>query len=225
MNHIAIVRSSARMAQQKASAAEAESREPSIALDQSVDQTINELSQMSIISLGSLDGGDVNHGRRKSQTSASISGESSTRVTKGKPVIPKPVIVPLEPLENISDIEACVDDDLSQLNALKNFEEGWKAMASNLSNVMNHLQDCSNQVTEASLACLEALVESIDLTCDKADDEMKALYHLITKCDELTTKLSAASSFCGEIKTLRKSIETLENLYRSRPHFRQTMNP
>lgn len=39
----------------------------------------------------------------------------------------------------------------------------------------------------------------------------------MAKCDELGTKISVASSFCDEIKTLRKSVDTLENLYKTRP--------
>lgn len=218
MNHIAIVRSSARMAQQKAS--ESTSKEPSIVSEQSIDASINELSQMSVISLSSDQGGDYlrdANRRRRSHTSASF-GESSSRATKSTNAVTKPVMAPLEPMENISDIEVCVDDELRQLNVLNNLEQRLKAIASNVNEVVNHLRECSNQVTEASVGCLEALVKAIDLTCDKADGEMKAFYHTITKCDELTTKLSAASSFCGEVKTLRKSIETLDNLYKSRPH-------
>lgn len=206
------------MAQQKAS--ESTSKEPSIVSEQSVDVSVNELSQMSVISLNSNQGGDSFHDvdqRRQSHASASL-GESSSRVTRSNHAITKPVMVPLEPLENISDIEACVDDDLKQLNVLNNLEQRWKSIALNVNEVLNHLRECSDQVTGASMGCIEALVNAIDLTCDKADGEMKAFYHLITKCDQLTTKLSAASSFCGEVKTLRKSIETLDNLYKSRPH-------
>lgn len=46
---------------------------------------------------------------------------------------------------------------------------------------------------------------------------MRALYHLMTKCDEMNTKLSVAVTFREEIKTLKKSVETLEHLYKSRP--------
>lgn len=43
------------------------------------------------------------------------------------------------------------------------------------------------------------------------------MYDLMTKCDQLTTKLSIATSFQDEIRTLRKSVETLEQLYKNRP--------
>lgn len=49
------------------------------------------------------------------------------------------------------------------------------------------------------------------------DALMQAQHQLMTMCDELTTKLSVVSTFRDEIRTLRKSVETLETLYRSRP--------
>lgn len=226
MSHIAIVKSSARMAQQRASESRSDttSKDSSTISGQIVDPTSNELSQMSIISLSNNESGDSYRDvtlRRQSHTGAS-SNEASSRISKNVKATPKPVVVPLETLKTISDIEACVDDDLRQLNVLNDLEQRWKAITSNINEVSNHLRECCGEVTEASMGCLEVLVRSVDLTCDRADSEMKALYDLITKCDELTTKLSAASSFCGEVKTLRKSIETLDNLYKLRPSSHQS---
>lgn len=47
----------------------------------------------------------------------------------------------------------------------------------------------------------------------------------MTKCDELVTKLSVAGSFRNEIKTLRKSVETLESLHRLKPQICQQRPP
>lgn len=231
MNHIATVRSSSRAAHQKAleSNQETTSQEVHSLSIQTSDPLLNELSQMSIISLNS-GGGDIPPGsqhRKHSQASASF-GESSKSLSRSTTLVPKLVSVPLDPLDTLTDIEACVGDKLAQLNVLNTLEQKWAAITTNIEEVLSHLRECSDTVTEASMGCLEGLVKSIDLTCDEADREMKALYHLITKCDELTTKLSAASSFRDEVKTLRKSIETLDNLYKTRTQSnypRQSLQP
>lgn len=144
---------------------------------------------------------------------------SSTTVnpqTSGSKPQEKP-LMPLTRLKTESDIDDFVDDDLHHLCVLNNLEQNWMDISKNFETVVNHLQECTNQVNLASIECLTSLNQSIETTCDKVDTEMKSLYHLMTKCEELTTKLSIATSFRDEIKTLKKSIETLENLYKTKP--------
>lgn len=227
-NHVAIMRGSARIAHHS----NKEDTDPSCQGDKNddniptsqpdeVEQSVNELSQMSVISISSgEDAAELAHELSFRQLSAPMShhGSPSTSASATKTVAPpKPLMAPIEQLNTIADLESCVDPDLSQLNVLNKLEEKWNIISNNFQTALQHLKECSDQVTEASLACSQSLTDSIELTCDKVDVEMKALYQLIAKCDELVTKLSVAGSFREEIKTLKKSIETLEQLYKTRP--------
>jgi len=120
-------------------------------------------------------------------------------------------------IETVSDIEDSLNGTLSQLATLEKLETRWMDINTNLESVLIHLQESSDQVTKASVECTKSLSNAVGTACDQIDSQMRALYHLITKCDELTTRLSASDSFRDEIKTLRKSVETLEGLYKTRP--------
>lgn len=187
----------------------------------------SQVSQLSVLSL-SDDYDDHDHddthpemdSRRSSKSRTKSSSSFNENIsTSNKPVGRKQMFPPpLEEINNLEDIESFVHgDSLEQMATLEKLEERWRAILGNFQTVIDHLQESSKEVTDSSTDCLNSLVESVDLTCDKVDAELKALYHLMTKCDELTTKLSVASSFRDEIKTLRKSVETLELLYKSKP--------
>lgn len=241
MNHVAIMRSSARMAShQRETDSQHEEQSsiinPSTDSGQNIESSI--VSQMSVISLSSREGSSQSF---EKNTSGRLEEESQYPLTSTKNVISS-----LPNIGTLADIEENVCSDLHQLEVLNKIEQSWHSISANLETVMNHLQDCSDQVslmldfssrlistfsiilnlsstftiyqvTEASTNCLQSLLDSIETSCDKVDGEVNALYHLMSKCDELTTKLSIASSFCDEIKTLRKSVETLENLQKSKP--------
>lgn len=209
-NHVAIGRSSARSVQQKLDADEDNrSRNLSEVSKSTIDQTTDDFSVISL---------ETNEATSQDIADAkSASHGQKSKISKKVSIAPKPLMAPLDHLNSEEDINACVDSDLQQINVLNKLEQDWSFVVKNFAAVISHLQECSDQVTDASTNCLKSLVDCVETTCDSVDGQVKALYLLMTKCDELTTKLSAASLFRDEIKTLRKSVETLENLYRSRP--------
>lgn len=177
-------------------------------------------NSLSVISIESDDGrGDGQTANRLPSTHSSVSSSSSPplSVQRKRPPPIRPMTAPLAQLKTVADIESCLDRDLHQLAILEELEDKWFKISSNLASVVDHLQECSNQVTNASSCCLETMMDSVNITCDKAEEEIKGLHKLMVKCDELATKLTVASSFCDEIKTLRKSVETLEQLYKTKP--------
>lgn len=220
MSHIAIVRSSARMAHQQRSVNQAEREKldgPSRSTSRADASTNLEDSQLSQISsmLSLSDDDDLSHEMsiRKPAKNRALSLSSANKSLVSSKFLP----APLEPLNGLSDIEAHIGGELQQANILNKLELKWTEISANFETVINHLQECSNEVMESSENCLESLVNSVEVTCDKVDNKLKALYHLMIKCDELTTKLSIVNSFRDEIKTLRKSVDTLELLYKTRP--------
>lgn len=220
-NHIAMVRSSARaafmrsheMAHEKNDSNMNSRKEsgdnPDVGNNNDTQQSLaDELSQMSVISIASL---------------ASDHRVDDTSERKGS-LVPEPMVAKLARLDTVADIDECVDAEFSQDNTVQGLERNWQAISNQLQAVVEHLNRGNQEVSLASQNCLQSLVESVELTCDKVDGEMKALYQLMSKCDELMTKLSMAGSFSDEIKTLRKSVETLEALYKHRPKFPRDMS-
>lgn len=123
----------------------------------------------------------------------------------------------LPELRDVSDIDASVDPKCRQREVLDKLQTKWHDIASNLEHVLSHLKECTKEVATASISCMEILNSDIGETCDRVDEELKAMYYLITKSEELTTKLSVANTFREEIKTLKKSVDTLEQLYKNMP--------
>lgn len=107
--------------------------------------------------------------------------------------------------------------DQTFADAQTSIEAQWLSISKNFQTVIDHLGKCSDQVSKASVECLTALDHNIDSTCDSITKQMESLYRLISKCDELSINLKLIEDFREEIRTLRKSVETLEALFKARP--------
>lgn len=153
--------------------------------------------------------------RLKIQPNISRSSSDVSRATSKLSQKTRFTAEPLARITTLEDIEAFVDEDLSQAAILDSLEKKWVDLTNNFSSVMQHLEQCGREVSEASLSCLISLNDEVKVTCDNLGEETRCLYLLMNKCDELNTKLSVVELFREEIKTLRKSVETLENLYKS----------
>lgn len=146
-SHIATVRSSARMAMQHKNS-ELNSSEPGSVgqhLGESSDfagetnEVSSELSQMSILSISEDEHSPHKMNIRRSRSQPSSSNKPVTELR----VLPPP----LETLTSVSDIEVHFDEDLHQLNTLNKIEQRWKEISTNFDAVVNHLQQCSDQVS------------------------------------------------------------------------------
>lgn len=166
------------------------------------------MSQSSVVSISSNDESNIN--------SISDAREASMALSSYREMMP----APLEPLNTIEDVEMLLDNEMSQSQVIRRLGIRWTALTSNFDSVLKHLNDCSLEVTEASTNCLQSLDDNISSTCDKVDAQVKALYTLIARCDELILGLRITQDFREEIKNLRKSVETLAILHKSKPQNR-----
>lgn len=176
-----------------------------------VGQLADQFSQSSVISISSNDDFITSQASSSREPSASQPNKltrTNIRASFGSP---------LEPLKEQSDIDQLVEEDLTHDRMIKKLNYRCSAIAANFDTVVSHLEDCSRQITEATSQCLEALSDNITTTCDKMDVEAKALYKLVSKCDELMVSLRITEDFREEVRALRKSVETLANLYKCRP--------
>lgn len=122
--------------------------EISSAFDSNLDQLANDLSQASLISItssevyvpSSSNQFDLQHQQQSTSSSTSLSRKSI------QPPL-KPLMAPLDQLMTVSDIEACLDNDLHQLNVLNNIEEQWIGISNNFETVLQHLHKCSGEVS------------------------------------------------------------------------------
>lgn len=162
--------------------------------------------RLSVISLDSREvDGDSSYERAVSSSKDKNTKKEDLRLTH------------LDSLTSLTDIDACVDANCSHEEILARLESRWLSLTQNVDDVLCHLKECSREIASASISCLNSLNDCVDDTCDKVDNELKSMYYLITKTEELTTKLSVATAFREEIKTLKKSVDTLENLYKLKP--------
>lgn len=121
--------------------------EVSNASDLNMDQLVNDLSQASLISITSSEiyipssSNQFDIQQQQSTSSSTSSGRKSIQPS------PKPLMAPLDQLNTVSDIEACLDSDLHQLNVLNTIEEQWRGISNNFETVLQHLHKCSGEVS------------------------------------------------------------------------------
>lgn len=115
--------------------------ENSITSDPNLDQLANDFSNSFI----SITGSEV-YVPSKSNKTDQQSASTSTSHKFVQPV-PRPLLAPLDRLKTISDIEACLDIELHQLNVLNNIEEQWRGISNNFASVLSHLHECSGEVS------------------------------------------------------------------------------
>lgn len=121
---------------------ETDSRKSSIASESASGVVIDDNSHCSILSIGSDEVEDL---RKLKITNSSGSTSLSP---KSNPITPKKTaLAPLDRLNTLEDIEACVDSDLQQSDVLDNLEFKWKAIIKNFETVIGHLNECSNEVS------------------------------------------------------------------------------
>lgn len=120
-------------------------REGSVASDSNLDRLANDFSQ-SIISATSS---EVYVPSKPNQTDRQFKSTSTNH--KSTQAATKPRMAPLDQLKTTSDIEACLDIDLHQLNVLNNIEEQWRGILNNFESVLSHLHRCSGEVSSKKL--------------------------------------------------------------------------
>lgn len=159
-NHVAIMRSSARMAQQQQlhqqQEKDSECNEDSSLADKKpkpstshhhhqVDgSNLNDIStHLSVISMSSSEGDDVCHesNHRKLSSNKQPQVKMITR-----PKLTRPIIGSLDEIINVSQIDKFVDPELSEAIVIDRLLNKWREITSNLDTVVNHLNKCSDQV-------------------------------------------------------------------------------
>lgn len=165
-NHVAIMRSSARMAhQQQLQQLQKESEfleddssadrrpGPSSSSNQDHNTYSTDLSnQLSVISISSSDGDDISH--ELSIRKSGSNKQQSKIVTKSKAIQIRPMMVSLGEITNVSHIDNSVDFELHEAVVIDRLLNKWHDISSNLDTVMSHLNECSNQVGRNLLTSL-----------------------------------------------------------------------
>lgn len=202
MNHIAIVRSSARAAQtnrMELESGQRNNRESQI----EIDSLAEEIRNSGIISL--TDSGETNSNHDNLMRNTQESSELIRNLNQHC----------LEPLSSQTDIDSLVDGESSQ-TIISDLDTRWNILAANYGNVLKHLKECTNGVVISSINCLDTLDQSVQSACDSIIEQVQAFQQLTEKCNRLIIDLQPSEDLREEIRTLRKSVDTLIKLNRMR---------
>lgn len=116
----------------------------------SLDRSYGGLSEISVITITSGDDDedsseDMNIRRTRKSTRNQTKAVRERRTMSTGSFMSNPI----GHIKTISDIEAHIDSDLEQANAISRLEERWQALTRNFETVLSHLQECSKEVSIA----------------------------------------------------------------------------
>lgn len=124
----------------------------------SLDRSYGGLSQISVITITSGDDDDEDLSEEMSIRRTRKSTRNQTKAARERQTMSSGSFMwssnPIGHIKTISDIEAHIDSDLEQANAISRLEERWQALTKNFEAVLSHLQECSNEVSITELILL-----------------------------------------------------------------------
>ena len=151
-----------------------------------------------------------------SQTLASV-GESHSRTDS------MPSRVEIETYEEIAHSDVTWVDDwetvqkscLSEIppidpEILVDLEVRAKNVAGNLDHMLTVLSNSLKAMSRASTQCLSSYTSCVDNVSDTVDANIKSMYTLIARCEELNASLKPVHSMAKQVKDIKKTLDVFE---------------
>lgn len=93
---------------------------------------------------------------------------------------------------------------------LAKLEAQAKLIAKNVDHIMHNISDYTHQVTELTVDCTRNFEKSLNSTCDSIDSNIKSMYQLIAKFEELSDTMTPIDHLCKEVQDIKKVLIQLE---------------
>ncbi|GAB1604836.1 uncharacterized protein LOC115212096 [Argonauta hians] len=104
-------------------------------------------------------------------------------------------------------------DDIPPVDphALIDLEIQAKQVADRLDCMMSSLKSNLHKMSALTSGCLDAYKKSVDSTCDAVDANIKSMYALMAKCEELGKSMTPIYQLANQIKEIKRLLDIFEN--------------
>ncbi|XP_065349465.1 BLOC-1-related complex subunit 6 [Cloeon dipterum] len=95
-------------------------------------------------------------------------------------------------------------------NILNDLEAEARRIATSVDTLTENLAGILQSVSALTVECLETYRDAVCKTCDSVDSNIKAMYQLMAKTEELSKSMKPIYTLADEIKELKRLLDLLE---------------
>ncbi|KAL1456258.1 hypothetical protein WDU94_001003 [Cyamophila willieti] len=100
---------------------------------------------------------------------------------------------------------------LIESNVLNNIETEASRIAHSVDMLTENLVGVLESVSAITLECLETYRDSVGKTCEIQDANIKAMYQLMAKCEQLAITIQPVQKLAQQVKEVRRLIDLFED--------------
>ncbi|KAK0168634.1 hypothetical protein PV327_002412 [Microctonus hyperodae] len=95
-------------------------------------------------------------------------------------------------------------------NALNELEMEARKIATSVDSLTENLAAILHSASAVTVDCLETYRDAVCKTCDTVDHNIKSMYQLMAKCEELSKSMGPIYKLAEQIKTIKRLLELFE---------------
>ncbi|OTF80322.1 hypothetical protein BLA29_001995 [Euroglyphus maynei] len=99
-----------------------------------------------------------------------------------------------------------------QMKFISDIETRAMMIAENLNQIMTYINSYSTNITTTSLDVMEIYRDNVFDACDHIDADIKLMYKIISKCEELNKSLGFLDELRNRIKDIKQTLDTFERI-------------
>lgn len=96
-------------------------------------------------------------------------------------------------------------------NILTDLEIHAKKVATCVDRMLENLSGTLQSISSLTVDCMESYENSVCKTCDAVDVNIKAVYQLMAKCEELSNSMGPLYKISDDVKQIKKMLDQLEH--------------
>lgn len=100
-------------------------------------------------------------------------------------------------------------------NILNDLESEARRIATSVDTLTESLAGILRSISALTVDCVEIYRDAVCKTCDAVDSNIKAMYQLMAKCEELSKTMKPIYKLAEDIKEVKRLLDTLESAVNS----------
>ncbi|XP_034937270.1 BLOC-1-related complex subunit 6 isoform X2 [Chelonus insularis] len=96
-------------------------------------------------------------------------------------------------------------------NVLNELEIEARKIATSVDSLTENLAAILHSASAVTVDCLETYRDAVCKTCDGVDHNIKSMYQLMAKCEELSKSMGSIYKLAEQIKSIKRLLELFEN--------------
>ena len=94
---------------------------------------------------------------------------------------------------------------------LNELEADARRIATAVDSLTENLAGLLHSISALTVECLETYRDAVCSTCDAVDSNIKSMYQLMAKCEELSISMQPTYAMANQIKEIKRLVELYEN--------------